>query len=56
VSEQEAFLNAHPDLYERSHGVVRLRISAGAISMKSLECPGFASGALPDWSSMKEMA
>jgi L-alanine-DL-glutamate epimerase-like enolase superfamily enzyme len=56
VSEQEAFLNAHPDLYERSHGVVRLQISAGRISLKSLECAGFASGALPDWSSMKEMA
>ena len=55
VSEQEAFLNAHPDLYERSHGVVRLRISSGAISVKSLECPGFASGALPDWSTMKAM-
>src|SRR5438309_4402415 len=25
--EQEAFLRAHPDLYERSHGAVRVRIS-----------------------------
>jgi L-alanine-DL-glutamate epimerase-like enolase superfamily enzyme len=56
VSEQEAFLKAHPDLYERSHGVVRLRISSGTLSLKSLECSGFASGALPDWKSMKEMA
>ena len=56
VSEQEDFLKAHPDLYERSHGVVRLRISAGTLSLKSLECTGFASGALPDWKAMKEMA
>jgi len=55
-AEQEAFLKAHPDLYERSHGAVRLKISAGAISLGSLACPGFGSGALPDWSSMKEMA
>ena len=27
AAEQEAFLAAHPDLYERSHGAVRLRIS-----------------------------
>jgi hypothetical protein len=56
VAEQEAFLNAHPDLYERSHGVVRLQISGGKISLKSLECAGFASGALPDWGTMKGMA
>jgi len=56
VAEQEEFLKAHPDLYERSHGVVRLRISAGTLSLKSLECTGLASGALPDWKAMKEMA
>jgi len=56
VSEQEAFLNAHPDLYERSHGVVRLRIEKGMLQITSLNSSGFASGALPDWSSMKEMA
>ncbi|HXI37087.1 MAG TPA: enolase C-terminal domain-like protein [Burkholderiales bacterium] len=56
VSEQEAFLNAHPDLYERSHGVVRLRIERGMLQMTSLNGAGFASGALPDWSAMKEMA
>ena len=26
AAEQEAFLGAHPDLYERSHGAVRLGI------------------------------
>jgi|KBSMisStaDraftv2_1062788.scaffolds.fasta_scaffold01440_7 hypothetical protein len=54
--EQEAFLARHPDLYERSHGAVRLKITQGMIAMKSLECPGYASGAMPDWSAMKEMA
>jgi hypothetical protein len=54
--EQEAFLKAHPDVYERSHGAVRLKIKEGLIGIKSLNSPGFASAALPDWNSMKEMA
>ena len=54
-SEQEAFLQAHPDLYERSHGAVRLKISGGELALGSLACTGFASGALPDWSPMQPM-
>jgi hypothetical protein len=54
--EQEAFLKAHPDVYERSHGAVRLKIKEGLINTKSLNCPGFASAAMPDWNAMKEMA
>jgi L-alanine-DL-glutamate epimerase-like enolase superfamily enzyme len=54
-SEQERFLRAHEDLYEDSHGAVRLRIQGGSIRMKSLDCPGYASRVLPDWNSMKEM-
>jgi hypothetical protein len=54
-AEQEAFLAAHPDLYERSHGAVRLRIEAGTLAIASLDCPGYASGAMPDWGSMREM-
>ena len=54
-AEQQDFLNAHPDLYERSHGAVRLRISRGNISLQSLDCPGYASRAMPDWKAMKEM-
>ena len=54
--EQEGFLKAHPDLYERSHGAVRLKISKGVIALKSLDCPGYASRAMPDWNAMKEMA
>jgi hypothetical protein len=53
--EQNAFLDAHPDLYERSHGAARLRITRGEIAIATLDCPGFASGALPDWTAMKEM-
>jgi hypothetical protein len=50
--EQEAFLAAHPDVYERSHGAVRLRIRDGRIALGSLACPGYASGAMPDFSTM----
>jgi len=53
--EQEAFLAAHPDLYERSHGAVRVKLSDGMLSIGSLDCPGYASRAMPDWESMKEM-
>ena len=55
VAEQEAFLAAHPDLYERSHGAVRVRIRDGTLAIGSLGCTGFASGALPDWSVMRPM-
>ena len=53
--EQQAFLSAHPDLYERSHGAVRLRIRGGMIALGSLDCPGYASRAMPDWKAMREM-
>jgi hypothetical protein len=53
--EQDAFLKAHPDLYERSAGAVRLRIVEGALAIGSLGCVGFASGALPQWSAMRSM-
>src|SRR5207244_13163122 len=52
LEEQDAFLAAHPDLYERSHGAVRVRITAGNLQMKSLGGAGFASGAMPDWNAM----
>jgi L-alanine-DL-glutamate epimerase-like enolase superfamily enzyme len=53
--EQEDFLKAHGDLYEQSHGAVRVRIEEGMMQMKSLDCPGFASRAWPDWGSMRSM-
>jgi hypothetical protein len=54
-AEQDAFLAAHGDLYERSHGAVRVRIRDGTLAIGSLGCTGFASGALPDWSAMRPM-
>jgi hypothetical protein len=55
ATEQDAFLSLHEDVYERSHGAVRVRIREGMIQMKSLDCPGFASRALPDWDAMARM-
>jgi hypothetical protein len=40
--EADAFLAAHPDLYERSNGTVRLAVGGGAITTDSLGVPGFA--------------
>lgn len=53
--EQAAFLAAHPDLYERSHGAVRVAIKDGMLKIGSLGCKGFASDAMPDWNSMRRM-
>ena len=55
AEEQEAFRASHPDLYERSHGAVRVRIRDGNLAIGSLGCKGFASAAMPDWTSMREM-
>jgi L-alanine-DL-glutamate epimerase-like enolase superfamily enzyme len=46
--EADAFLKAHPDMYERSRGQARLRVTDGAIAIGSLaRVPGFASGVDP---------
>ncbi|MBL8325111.1 MAG: mandelate racemase [Rubrivivax sp.] len=58
AAEQRSFLRAHPDLYEESHGAVRVRIRDGQLAIASLGSaggPGFASGARPDWASMRAM-
>ncbi|MGE0802163.1 MAG: mandelate racemase [Lautropia sp.] len=55
AAEQDAFLAAHPDLYERSYGAVRLRIDNGTLAIGSLGCVGFASGAAPDWAALRAM-
>jgi hypothetical protein len=54
-AEQEEFLRAHPDLYERSHGAVRLSIRDGRIAIGSLDTPGFASAAMPDFGAMQPL-
>lgn len=54
-AEQDAFVHAHPDVYTRSHGAVRLRIEEGRIALASLDVPGFASAALPDFENMQNL-
>ena len=54
-AEQAAFLAAHPDLYERSHGAVRVRIRGGQMEIASLACKGYAVAAEPEWRGMREM-
>ncbi|MBV8030440.1 MAG: mandelate racemase [Betaproteobacteria bacterium] len=55
AAEQGVFLEAHGDLYERGTGVVRLRIRGGELAIASLDRPGYASGAMPDWKAMREL-
>lgn len=55
-AEQQRFLQAHPDLYERSHGAVRLRLREGRLAIGSLAVPGFASAAMPDFDAMSPLA
>jgi hypothetical protein len=54
-AEQQRFLVAHPQLYDTSHGSVRLAIRDGSIDLHSLERPGFASGAEPTWTTLEPM-
>jgi hypothetical protein len=53
-AEQRAFLAAHPDLYGDDGGTVRLRVAKGRVAIGSLACIGFAAGAEPDWTAMRE--
>jgi hypothetical protein len=53
--EQDAFLAAHPDLYEHSRGAVRLKIRDGRLAIGSLAGAGFASGAHPDWTVLRPL-
>ncbi len=55
AAEQGAFLAAHPDLYESSHGAVRVCIRDGRLAIGSLGGMGYASGAAPDWQAMHVM-
>jgi hypothetical protein len=54
--EQGAFLEAHPDLYERSHGAVRVKITGGRLAIGSLGTPGYATAVHPDFKAMRSMA
>lgn len=55
VTEAEAFLSAHSDLYTHDRGKVRLTIHDGDLLTGSLTTPGFASAAHPDWSAMSPL-
>ncbi len=50
--EQQAFLDAHPQLYQAADGNVRVRIHDGRLSLLSLGTRGFASGAAPDFNTL----
>jgi len=54
-AEQAAFVAAHPDIYEQSHGAVRVKIAAGRLAIGSLATPGFATGAYPAWETLTPM-
>jgi hypothetical protein len=56
ATEQTMFLTAHPDLYAHEFAAVRLKIRGGQLAIGSLAGAGFASGACPDWETLKPMA
>lgn len=47
AGEAEAFMGAHPDLYRRDSGRVRLRIADGQLDIGSLEVAGFGASQAP---------
>ncbi|MFP6675746.1 MAG: hypothetical protein VB878_11765 [Pirellulaceae bacterium] len=52
VSEQDAVLAAHDDLYERCGDVVAPKLVDGKFRVGSLQCPGFGFAVTPDVQSM----
>lgn len=54
-AETARFLAAHPDLYHRASGKVRLKIGGGRLAIGSLACPGFGAAAGPDWAATRAM-
>ena len=55
AAEAEAFLSAHPDLYVRDGGKVRLSIHDGDLLTGSLTTPGFASKVHPEWTALSPL-
>lgn len=53
--EQQAFLKNQPGLYDQRDGKVRLHIEDGKLDISSLDCPGFASSALPRTETMRPL-
>lgn len=54
-AEQAAFLAAHPDMYHQADSATRLTIRNGEIAIGSLDAVGFAYGAEPDFTVMREL-
>lgn len=55
-SEQNAFLAAHPDLYESRLGRARLRLKDGTLALVSIGmAPGLGSAVAPDFDAMTQM-
>jgi hypothetical protein len=55
AAEAQAFLAAHPDLYEAGGSNIRLAIHDGDLSTGSLRAPGFATSVHPDWSALNPL-
>ena len=53
--EADAFLAAHPDLYHRQNGRVRLALRAGDVRIASLAVPGFGTSLSPDVTALEPM-
>ena len=52
-AEQDAFLDAHGDLYHRApHGRLRVTVRDGQIAIGSLDMPGLGVGPMPDFNAM----
>lgn len=55
ASESDAFLKAHPDLYHRHGGKVRLHIQDGKLVIGSLDGIGFGAVPAPDFTQLQPM-
>jgi hypothetical protein len=55
AAEVEAFMTAHPDLYAREAGGIRLSIHDGDLLTGSLTLPGFATSVHPDWANLSPL-
>jgi hypothetical protein len=55
AAEADSFMAAHPDLYERRSGKIRLAIHDGDLLTGSLTRPGFATAVHPEWSSLSPL-
>jgi hypothetical protein len=54
-SESASFQAVHPGLYGALGTPARLQVRGGQIDLSSLHGPGFASGAIPCWSSLQSI-